>query len=74
VWESLVVKLGHRSSSLCGEEFLSAPIHSPLSGRLQEFPHKFAKVTYSVVTTNLPTLGATPTQSNTEAQLRKQRT
>jgi hypothetical protein len=34
VWESLVVNLGHRPSSLFGEEFLSAPIHSPLSGRL----------------------------------------
>jgi hypothetical protein len=28
------VNLGHRPSSLLGEEFLSAPIHSPLSGRL----------------------------------------
>jgi hypothetical protein len=34
VWESLVVNLGHRPSSLLGEEFLSAPIHSPLYGRL----------------------------------------
>jgi hypothetical protein len=34
VWESLVVNLGYRPSSLLGEEFLSAPIHSPLSGRL----------------------------------------
>jgi hypothetical protein len=34
MWESLVVNLGYRSSSLLGEEFLSAPIHSPLSGRL----------------------------------------
>jgi hypothetical protein len=35
VWESVVVNLGYRSSSLLGEEFLSAPIHSPpLSGRL----------------------------------------
>jgi hypothetical protein len=33
VWESLVVNLGQRSSSLFGEEFLSVPIHSPLSGR-----------------------------------------
>jgi hypothetical protein len=32
--ESLVVNLGYRSSSLFGEEFLSAPIHSPLFGRL----------------------------------------
>jgi hypothetical protein len=29
VWESLGVNLGHRLSSLFGEEFLSAPIHSP---------------------------------------------
>jgi predicted membrane protein len=28
------VILGFRPSSLLGEEFLSAPIHSPLSGRL----------------------------------------
>jgi hypothetical protein len=28
------VNLGHRPSSLFGEEFLSAPIHSPLSGHL----------------------------------------
>jgi hypothetical protein len=28
VWESVVVNLGHRTSSLFGEEFLSAPIHS----------------------------------------------
>jgi hypothetical protein len=34
VWESLVVNLGYRSNSLFGEEFLSAPIHSPLFGRL----------------------------------------
>jgi hypothetical protein len=34
VWESLVVNLGYRSSSLFGEEFLSTPIHSPLSGHL----------------------------------------
>jgi hypothetical protein len=34
VWESLVVNLGYRPSSLLGEEFLSTPIHSPLSGRL----------------------------------------
>jgi hypothetical protein len=30
----MVVDLGHRPSSLFGEEFLSAPIHPPLSGRL----------------------------------------
>jgi hypothetical protein len=29
VWESLVVNLGHRPSSLFGEGFLSAPIPSP---------------------------------------------
>jgi hypothetical protein len=29
VWEPLVVNLGFRPSSLLGEEFLSAPIHSP---------------------------------------------
>jgi hypothetical protein len=29
VWEPVVVNLGYRSSSLLGEEFLSAPIHSP---------------------------------------------
>jgi hypothetical protein len=29
VWEPLVVILGFRPSSLLGEEFLSAPIHSP---------------------------------------------
>jgi hypothetical protein len=35
VWESLIMNLGYRPSSLLGEEFLSAPIHSPpLSGRL----------------------------------------
>jgi hypothetical protein len=34
VWESLVLNLGHRPSSLFGEEFLLAPIHSPLSDRL----------------------------------------
>jgi hypothetical protein len=34
MWESLVVNLGYRPSSLFGEEFLSAPIHSPLSGHL----------------------------------------
>jgi hypothetical protein len=34
VWKSVVVNLGFRPSSLLGEEFLSAPIHSPLSGRL----------------------------------------
>jgi hypothetical protein len=34
VWESVVVNLGHRPSSLFGEEFLSALIHSPPSGRL----------------------------------------
>jgi hypothetical protein len=34
VWESLVVNLGHRPSSLFWEEFLSAPIHSPLSSSL----------------------------------------
>jgi hypothetical protein len=34
MWESLVVILGHRTSSLFGDEFLSAPIHSPLSGHL----------------------------------------
>jgi hypothetical protein len=28
------VNVGYRPSSLFGEEFLSAPIHSPLSGRL----------------------------------------
>jgi hypothetical protein len=30
----VVVNLGHRPSSLFGEQLLSAPIHSPLSGRL----------------------------------------
>jgi hypothetical protein len=30
----LVVNLGQRPSSLFGVELLSAPIHSPLSGRL----------------------------------------
>jgi hypothetical protein len=34
VWESFVVNSGFRLSSLLGEEFLSAPIHSPLSGLL----------------------------------------
>jgi hypothetical protein len=34
MWESLVVNLGPRPNSLFGEEFLSASIHSPLSGRL----------------------------------------
>jgi hypothetical protein len=34
VWESLVVNLGYRPSYLFGEEFLSASIHSPLSGLL----------------------------------------
>jgi hypothetical protein len=29
VWESLVVNLGYRPSSLFGEQFLSAPIHPP---------------------------------------------
>jgi hypothetical protein len=29
VWRFLVVNFGHRPSSLFGEEFLSAPIHSP---------------------------------------------
>jgi hypothetical protein len=34
MWESLVVNLGSMLSSLLGEEFLSAPIQSFLSGRL----------------------------------------
>jgi hypothetical protein len=34
VWEVLVVNLGHRPSYLFREEFLSTPIHSPLSGGL----------------------------------------
>jgi hypothetical protein len=34
VWGSLVVNLQYMPSSLLIEEFLSAPIHSPLSGRL----------------------------------------
>jgi hypothetical protein len=41
------VNLGYRPSSLLGEEFLSAPIHSILSGRVTpDFPKKTKCISY----------------------------
>jgi hypothetical protein len=47
VWESLVVNLEYRPSSLFGEECLLAPIHSPLPGRLVGPSAGKAKTWYS---------------------------
>jgi hypothetical protein len=53
VWESLVVNLGHRLSSLFGEEFLSAPIHPPLWSSNRSFNWYQSRLRIFVILTSL---------------------
>jgi hypothetical protein len=53
VWECLVVNLGHRLSSLAGEEILSASIHSPLWSPNQSFNWYQSKLQIFVFLTSL---------------------